>query len=38
MKSLTKLSLPGMGVMAALMLPLAAPANADELRWGASRG
>src|SRR5262249_3418212 len=37
MKSLAKLSLPVLGVMAALMLPLAAPTNAGALRWGASR-
>jgi peptide/nickel transport system substrate-binding protein len=37
MKSLTKLSLPAMGAMAALLLPLTAPASAAELRWGASR-
>ncbi|MBK1869368.1 ABC transporter substrate-binding protein [Taklimakanibacter albus] len=37
MKSLTKLSLPGIGLAAALMLPLAAAATAAELRWGASR-
>ena len=37
MKPLSKLSLPGLGIMAAFMLPLAAPASAAELRWGASR-
>jgi peptide/nickel transport system substrate-binding protein len=37
MKPLSKLSLPGLGIMAAFMLPLASPASAAELRWGASR-